>query len=131
MNNNLPVKKNGFIETIKNFFKNLFKKKKSEEAVDVLENLNNKTNNTTISNQETQDELINKYKVESKGQTKPHINTERDLDKEKEAFLDDLAKHPELLYNFPIEKLETIEKSYRESVEKLEIKLNNLKKKNN
>ena len=69
MSNNLPVKKNGFIETIKNFFRNLFKKKKIEEVIDATENLNTSSkSDSAIDNQKAQDEWINKYKANPQNQ---------------------------------------------------------------
>ena len=52
------------------------------------------------------------------------------LDKKREEFLEKLTKKPNILYEFPIEKLEIIDKYYDELIAKKTIELNKLKKAN-
>ena len=51
-------------------------------------------------------------------------------DKKREEFLEELIKRPDILSEFPIEKLEIIDKYYDELIAKKTVELNKLKKAN-
>ena len=52
------------------------------------------------------------------------------LDTKREKFLEEICKRPDVLYEFPIEKLEIINKYYDELLEKKNAELAKLKKAN-
>lgn len=52
------------------------------------------------------------------------------LDIRREKFLEEITKRPDILYQFPIEKLEIIDQYYDELIEKKNAELAKLKKAN-
>lgn len=57
-------------------------------------------------------------------------NSVNSLDIKREKFLEEITKRPDVLYEFPIEKLEIINKYYDELLEKKSAELEKLKKAN-
>ena len=114
MKNNLPIKEDkSFLGKIKRFFAKLFCKNivKSHDSTNV-ESMQEPINNST------------KFAEDIKFETK----NEYIKDMEKEEFLDNLEKKPELFYELSVEKLEKLEEYYKESIKKYEEKLEKIKK---
>lgn len=59
-----------------------------------------------------------------------NLSKENLLDKRREKFLEEITKRPDVLYEFPIEKLEIINQYYDELLEKKNAELAKLKKAN-
>ena len=57
-------------------------------------------------------------------------NIGNSLDAKREKFLEEITKRPDVLYEFSIDKLETINKYYDELLEKKSAELAKLKKAN-
>lgn len=121
--NNLPIeKKENFFTKIIKFFKSIFGTKKDKIEKEVYET---KVENESINGIRQQDINIKEKFTNS---IKTEVKNDFFLDNEKEKFLDDIQKNPELLYSFPINKLEKIEEAFKESVKNKEEKLNKLRK---
>ena len=119
MNENLPIKqKNNLFTKIKKFLKKIFYK----EQVNYKEPINRENSNFIEENNSKKEKFQGSIKIEVKND---YVN-----ELKREEFLDKLDGNLQVLYDFPIEKLEKLENYYKESIDKMEMKLANLKKAN-
>ena len=122
MNNNLPIKyDNSLFKKIKDFIRRLFKKDNKNEATnfEISENIN-----------EENELQSNKKKEEFQNYLKAEVKNDYAEEIKKEEVLDNIEKDQDRLYKLPISKLKKIELLFKESVEKHQEILENLKKKN-
>lgn len=105
MNSNLPIlEKKGFINKIKQFFRNLFFKHKSNKA-EIQEK-----NNTETVDKEYKTSFINDIKVDIDYN---HINQEN----ERNELFKKIRNHPELLENLSNKQLERLSDFYDKKIE--------------
>lgn len=108
MENNLPTKYNDSLFTkIFNFFKNIFKK----QRVEVIKEINNQVEENSFRND---------IKVDNNNCADYIQNMN------KEQFIEQFEKNPELLLNLTVEQLEKMDKYYDEILEEYEEKLKKL-----
>lgn len=113
MSSNLPQKYNdGIIHKIKTFIFNLLGKRNSKI-----------TNTIDNSEQETKKEtrIENKNSIEL-------MREENERNREKETLLLKIEKNPDLIDNFPIEKLEKLEKLIDEKIAEYDDEIAKIKK---
>lgn len=117
MNSNLPIKQDkSLFGRIKVFFRKIFFKEKIE--------------NDYIEKVEEQSSIQNEDNRKKQFEESIRVETNNDYINEikREEFLDKLESNPELLYSFPVDKLEKLESYYGESIKKQEEKLAKIKK---
>ena len=108
MENNLPTKYNdSLFAKIFNFFKNIFKK----QRVEVIKEINNQVEENSFRND---------IKVDNNNCADYIQNMN------KEQFIEQFEKNPELLLNLTVEQLEKMDKYYDEILEEYEEKLKKL-----
>ena len=117
MENNLPKQyKKGFINTIKEFFFNLFHKK-----TDIQDNSEIKESEI-IKNDNNKSSFINELKVDNNIQNNS-LNNNKGID-----IIERIENNPDLLNELTIEKLNEIEKIYDDRIDFLDMKINELSK---
>ena len=105
MNSNLPIlEKKGFINTIKQFFRNLFFKSKSNKVETQKENV------TKTNNKKYKAGFINGIKVDIDYN---NIKSEN----ERDEFFTKIRNHPELLESLSNEQLERLSNFYEKKIE--------------
>ena len=114
----LPMKKEkGLIAKIKNFFRKIFYHEKELQSMQV-----EKENETINESKAENEDYINSIQVES---NQNDVIKERQLEIDREAFINEINKNPKILDSLPIEKLQKIDgycdviiNKYKEKIKK-------------
>lgn len=125
MNNNLPViENNSFFGKIKIFFRKIFGINNIKEK----ENIQQEENH--IENISVEERNVDREEFENSIRVSIDIDDKNVFlkDKEREEFIKKLENDPRLFYELTLEKLKKIEEYYMNSIDELQVKLNNLKK---
>lgn len=116
MDSNLPQKyNNGIFSKIKRFFLGLFGKSNENESVESGAIKENKIQNTTIKEENT---LKNSIDI---------MREQNVINREKEDLLLQIEKKPDLINDWPVEKLKKLEAIYDEKIEEYDKEIAKLK----
>lgn len=122
MGNNLPIKRDNFVDRIKKWFKGIFAKTK-ETNVQIINSGNSIKDNNANS-------FVNDMKAELANGNVSNINSEIALNKKRDDEIERILKNPQVLLDLSTEKLELLRNICKEQERKYESKLAKLKKEN-
>lgn len=125
MGHNLPVKKSDtIVDKFKNWWKNLFSKKESNNTPEPLDSNIAEEKDALVS-------FVDSMKEEfEKSASSNSLNRSSLVGKMSEKEIDKILENPEILYDMSMEQLAQIETSMDQQIAKYEVKLSKLKKQN-